>query len=159
MAARLDAVARVYGGDLSRPAEAAARAGKADAVAIGTALGRMSRMGRRGVKLGAGYDVANGGRRVLVALRPPGAWIIAERGATGHDIAPKRRTTKAGRQRTGPRVGWTVAGASWGHPVGVIHHPGARGRHGVTRAFASMRDTIPRAFHDGLVAELRRIYG
>jgi hypothetical protein len=116
-------------------------------------------MGRRGVRLSSGFDVTEAGKRVTIALRPPGAWMLVERGAKPHDIAPKRRTTRAGHIRTAKRDRWTVQAASAAHPTRRVHHPGASGKRAITRAFGRMRTTVPKAFHDAQVAELRRIYG
>ena len=162
MATRLDAVADVYAGNLLPAATAAGMAAKREAtfVANDVAGGRLSHMGKRGTRLTSGFDVGAAGKTVTIALRPPGPWMILERGAKGHVIGPRRtRTTKAGHARTGPRTTWAVQGAGYAHPVRSAQHPGTGGKRAVSRAFGRMRTAASKAFHDEQVQQLRRIYG
>ena len=156
--ARLTAVQRAYTQDLTEPATKAAMVGKADTLEVAAQLGRLSHMGRRGVNLSARYQIDNAGKRITFGLRPPGAWVIVERGAGAHEIRPRRgraHSVFAGALFGGGRP--AVQG-SLAHPVAVVHHPGAHGRQGITRAFGRLRSVVPRAFHDAQVAQLRRIY-
>jgi hypothetical protein len=60
---------------------------------------RLSRWGKRGVKLGVGFDVEGSGgtAKAVVAPRPMGPWKVLEYGAAPHLIVPglTRRQTKA----------------------------------------------------------------
>ena len=112
-------------------------------------------MGRKGVKLGSGYDVTDGGAVLTIKLRPPGAWVITERKSAGHEIAPRRARRRAA---TGGRRP-AVYAAGYGHPVGSVSHPGGKGRNGITRAFGRARAVIPRTIHAEQVRRLGAIYG
>jgi hypothetical protein len=130
---------------------AAGTAGKRAVVSVGGRLGRLSHMGRKGVKLGGRYDVA--GSAVAVALRPPGAWVIVERGAKPHRIAPKRSRLRAARGGRPPALGGGLDQPR-AHVVGR-----AKGRGGIRQAFAAARPAMTDAVRDAQVEAMRRIYG
>ena len=59
---------------------------------------RLSRWGKRGVKLGVGFDIeGNSQAKATIAPRPMGPWKVLEYGAAPHLIVPglTRRQTKA----------------------------------------------------------------
>lgn len=59
---------------------------------------RLSRWGKRGVKLGVGFDIEGGSQaKATIAPRPMGPWKVLEYGAAAHLIVPglTRRQTKA----------------------------------------------------------------
>lgn len=148
----IDQVRTLLGANLDRLSTAGARAAKAEALRVAADLGAMSHMGR-GVKLKAGYDVAAGGASFAVALRPPGAWVIAEKGARRHTIKPRRRRqTASGRPPA-------LAGGGLASPVARVVNARARGRRGITRAFARARAVIPDAIHAEQLRAMRAIYG
>ena len=156
MTARLTALEAVYDGDLTVPATDAGVAAKRDATIVGieVARGRLSHMGKRGTRLTSGFEVTNEGRRITMALRPAGAWVILQRGASGHAIGPKRARVR--RAKGHPTA---IHAASYAHPARRVHHPGTGGKQAITRTFGRMRTTIVKSFHDAQVAQLRRIYG
>lgn len=93
---------------------------------------RLSNFGRRGVKLGAGYDIKGNENAVaLLRARPQGAWKVLEYGAGPHLIglgkAGSTETTKSkGRayRKAGKRY---LKGKAYGHPVrGPVAHPGSK---------------------------------
>jgi hypothetical protein len=151
--ARLDTVADIYTGNLEPAAVRAGVAAKRDATLVALELtgGKLSHMGARGVRLGSGFEVLNTGRMLVIKLRPAGAWIILESGARPHviDAHGKRRRAE----------GHAVHAAKYPHPVRSTPHPGARGKRGITRTFAKMRATVPKAFHDAQVAQMVRVFG
>jgi len=130
---------------------AGARAGKDAAVKVGAAAGPLRNMGRKGVALKAGYDIEADNSRIVLRLRPPGAWVIAEQGAREHTIRPRRRRARAAGR---PVALGTPAGAR-----AVVYHARAKGRRAITRAFGAARPAIPAAIHDAQIATMRRIYG
>lgn len=103
-------------GDLSGPrtVNAAGMAAKKATIAVARKVSggdqRLSGWGRRGVKLGVGYDVA-GSQTITLNLRPKGVWTVMERGRRGGAvIRPKRRRRTASGRPTalltpaGPRA-------------------------------------------------------
>jgi hypothetical protein len=150
----IDQLATLLGANLDRLSNAGARAAKAEALRVAADLGPMSNMGRRGgVRLRAGYDVAAGGASFAVNLRPPGAWVIAERGAGRHTIRPRRRRqTASGRPPA-------LAGGGLASPVARVVNARARGRRGITRAFGRARAVIPDAIHAEQLRAMRGIFG
>ena len=156
--ARLEAVQRAYTADLTEPATKAAMVGKADTLEVAAQLGRLTHMGRRGVNLTARYQIDNAGKRITFGLRPPGAWVIVERGAGPHAIRPRRGRAHSVFGGAVFGAGRAAVQGALGHPVAVAHHPGAHGRQGITRAFGRLRTVVPKAFHDAQVDQLRRIY-
>ena len=155
---RLERVARYLEGDLTPMAVGIGTAAKAGALEAARAAtggsGRLSHMGRKGVTLGAGYEIGERGRRVTVRFRPPGAWIITDTGARAH---AEPRLSKRGRRRRGAKG--ALYGAGLTHPLARVEHPGMSGRHSLTLAAHRIHDVAPRAANDALVRELGRIYG
>jgi hypothetical protein len=152
--AHLDAVQRlITGPDLARLTRAGATAGKQAAQAVGDRLGPLRHMGR-GVKLRARYDMTGDGRTIVIALRPPGAWVIAQSGARVHEIKPRRRRTKGTTPGRGAPAVLTPNG-----PRAIVYGAHARGRNGIAAAFARARPAIPQAIHDAQVDAMRAIFG
>jgi len=149
----IDQVRTMLSTDVGRLATAGAKAAKSEATAVASSMGPLSHMGRRGVALRAGYDVD--GSVIELKLRPPGAWIIAERKSAAHRITPKRRRVRLeGRGRGGAALGGGLS-----HPAASAHHPGGRGRGAIAKAFGRARRVIPTAIHDEQVRRMRSIYG
>jgi hypothetical protein len=74
--------------------------------------GRLSGWGKRGVKLGAGYDEAGSGR-VQINLRPAGVWKVMEDGRRGGKVVrPKRKKVKAFATPYGPRASFRLGATS-----------------------------------------------
>lgn len=82
---------------------------------------RLSKWGRRGIRLGVGYDVRGyENATAAVRARPQGPWKVLEHGSTPHVIAPRRRR---GRRGNGALV----------FPDGKVRsvqvqHPGSQGK-------------------------------
>lgn len=145
----LDQVAAMLrGASLAQLSTAGARAATTEARRVAASLGPMSHMGRKGVVLKAGYDVAPSGERFVMSLKPPGAWVIAQQGARVHVIKPRRR---GGRR--------ALAGGGLAGPVARVSNAHARGRAGISKAFAAARPAIAPAVHAAHEAALRGIYG
>lgn len=67
--------------------------------------GRLSGVGRKGARLGAGYDYVKGSRGKTVAVYANGPWQLVEYGRQGGYRIPKRRGTGPNRARRGaPRL-------------------------------------------------------
>ena len=89
--------------------------------------GRLSGWGKRGVKLGVGFD-QTGATEVTINLRPGGPWKVMEQGRNGGKlIKPKKRSgAKALATPFGPRRS-VVQGAMAGKgAVSKSHEQGAR---------------------------------
>ena len=89
---------------------------------------RLSRWGRRGVKLGAGFDVkGEANATATLKARPQGPWKVVEYGSAAHDIVPGRKRGSRGKALRLPD----------GSFVRSVRHPGARPKRswsvGVTR--------------------------
>lgn len=151
-AAHVEQLRRLLTGDVDRLTRVAAAAGKRETLDVARQLGPLSHMGRRGVRLSAGYDIDHQGHTVTIRLRPPGAWLIAEQKSAAHTIAPRRRRARAADRPV------AVAADSWGHPAPAVQHPGGRGRRGIARAFAKAREAMPKAIHDEQVRQMRQIF-
>lgn len=93
---------------------------------------RMSNFGKRGVRLGAGFDVKGGVNAVaLLKARPQGPWKILEYGAGPHLVG----LGKAGRTESVRSKGRAyrkakakyLYGQGYAHPVrGPVAHPGSK---------------------------------
>jgi hypothetical protein len=93
---------------------------------------KMSNFGKRGVRLGAGFDVKGGVNAVaLLKARPMGPWKVVEYGAGPHLIG----LGKAGRTESVKSKGRAyrkakakyLYGQGYAHPVrGPIAHPGSK---------------------------------
>jgi hypothetical protein len=121
---------------------------------------RMSNFGRRGVKLGAGYDVKGYDNAVaLLRARPQGPWKILEYGAGPHLVgmgkAGSTETTRSkGRayRRANKKF---LKGRGYAHPVrGPVAHPGSKSfkvwSRGVTTRQPRAVQRIRMAFATGL---------
>lgn len=116
---------------------------------------RLSHWGRKGVKLGMGYDLEAGGRQVVVKLRPPGVWVAEEKGAAPHLIGRGRGR----RARSGGRVRY-LHGGSYAHPVRApVAHPGMGGKGAIRRTFGRIRGRASDDAHKSVVKQLGSIYG
>jgi len=121
---------------------------------------RLSNFGRRGVKLGAGYDVKGYENAVaLLRARPQGPWKVLEYGAGPHLIgAGKAGSTETVRskgrayRRAGKKY---LKGRRYAHPVrGPIAHPGSKSfkvwSRGITQRQPRAVQRIRLAFATGL---------
>jgi len=52
---------------------------------------------------------------------------------------------------------WDLRGHD--HPIHNVEHPGASGKRSISRAFGRMRTSVPRAIHEGMVEQARKVYG
>lgn len=93
LAAKLEKVSTVISGENRDAVEASAQAYKTAVLATGARdTGgdlRLSRWGRNGLKLNAGYDIDGRGPKVTATVnpRPMGPWKVLEYGAKPHVIA------------------------------------------------------------------------
>jgi hypothetical protein len=121
---------------------------------------RLSNFGRRGVKLGAGYDIKGYDNPVaLLRARPQGAWKVLEYGAGPHLIgvgkAGSTETTRS-KARAYRRAGKRYLKAKgYPHPVrGPIAHPGSKSfkvwSRGITTRQPRARQRIRMAFATGV---------
>lgn len=87
--------------------------------------GRLSGVGRRGARVGVGYNVYGDGV-VQVSARGP-VWLV-ENPTSAHDVAPKKRRGKG-----------ALYGPGYDHPYrGTVHVSGTRGKH----AWEHARDQV-----------------
>lgn len=87
--------------------------------------GRLRGVGRKGARVGAGYNVYGDGN-VQISARGP-VWLV-DNATGGHEIAPKKRRKKG-----------ALKGAGYDHPYsGEVRHPGTAGKH----AWAHARDQV-----------------
>lgn len=150
IAKKIDGLADCLSGEThKRSLRKAGMAGKKAALAVAEEVAggdRAITMGRgRRVFLGAGYDL-EGDNAVKVVLRPPGPWVLFEKGAKAHRI-PKRRSDGF------------MAIQDFGHSdegAASVDHPGRSGRRAVSRAFKRVEETVPQAYSDALFAEMAR---
>ena len=161
--ARLSAIENLLAGDMTPAGHAVGKGARteANAVARDVTGGDMvlSRMGRKGARLGMRYDLADQGRRVTIKLAPAGPWVLTESGAKPHTIKPR-----AGRAR-GLGSGWGIDAAVWAssynHPTRKpFTHPGTKGsqaRRTITRTFARTRERATRDFHEAYIRGLARV--
>jgi hypothetical protein len=91
---------------------------------------RLSKWGRRGIKLGVGYDVRGyENATAIIKARPAGPWKVMEYGAAPHVIGPKRR-----------RRGRGGSFLSFGPDEvrrGPVQHPGTPGKETWSRGVES----------------------
>ncbi len=108
---------------------------------------RLSRMGKKGATLSAGFKPATGKpASATIFPRPPGAWYLLEGGGGPHDIGNKRGG-KRGHVGFLGRPGIFAA-------TGPVHHPGVAAKHtwshasaaGEARAAAQFRSTQTKAY-------------
>ncbi|NBW09907.1 MAG: hypothetical protein EBR82_17965 [Caulobacteraceae bacterium] len=121
---------------------------------------RLSNFGRRGVKLGAGYDVKGYDNAVaLLRARPQGAWKVLEYGAGPHLIglgkAGSTETTRSKGRAYRKANRRYLKGRRYGHPVrGPIAHPGSKSfkvwSRGITTRQPRAVQRIRMAFATGL---------
>jgi hypothetical protein len=158
---RLKRVEDVITGDWTAAGHQVGKRAKQEAKQVAATVtggsGRLSHMGR-GVALNSGYDLEAKGKRLIFKLRPPGPWVIMEKGAKAHAIKPK-----GGRLRGGGS-GWGITPAiiapGYDHPVYRTSHPGMRQKRGAIRkTFARVREMATPAYHDEMVKQIGRIYG
>lgn len=113
--------------------------------------GRLSNVGSRGAKLGAGFDIFESGRaHAKGAIQARGPWPLVENEVAPHIIGAKRLGTRGsitrragggrgsfGRLRraqavnraqrpTGARRGRAISYSGLPHPVAYVRHPGIR---------------------------------
>jgi hypothetical protein len=106
--------------------------------------GKLSRWGRKGVRMGVGYDEAGPGR-VQINYRPAGVWRVMEEGRKGGKIVkPKRRGVKALNTPYGPRASIKL-GAS-------------RGKGAITKAVDKSRDEAVKAASSEVKQILREVF-
>jgi len=85
---------------------------------------RLSRWGRRGLRLGVWYDVKGyENATALIKARPAGPWKVMEYGAAPHQIAPRRRRGRG--RRSG---GGALAFPDGNVRRGPVQHPGSQGK-------------------------------
>lgn len=127
---------------------------------------RLRNVGRRGTRLGVGYD-ATGDSRGEVKFRPRGAWILIDAGAKRHVIGVGRRTasgrvtgTKRKRSNRDPNryaaMRLPVARGRSGYRLGPITHHGFRGKGTLTRAMDEIEAALPAVVDAALADEVRR---
>lgn len=101
-----------------------AKIGKATMTAAVQAMapgGRLRGVGRKGARVGAGYNVYGDGN-VQISVRGP-VWLV-ESSNSSHTIAPKKRRKKG-----------ALYGSGYDHPFsGPVSHPGTGGKHAWERA-------------------------
>ena len=107
--------------------------------------------GRRKVTLGAGYDIA-GDSSVSVALKPPGPWVLFDKGAKDHHIprARRRASSKVLRFPMSDEQGSGYARYS--------NVRGIRGKRAVARAFAKAQDEGTSEFGKAVLKEVARVW-
>jgi len=151
----MDAIADMLNGDMTDCGHAVGKGFRTVASDVSRDVtggdGVFSHMGRKGARLGMGYDLAQQGRTVIMKLRPGGPWALAEKGAKPHTIP---RATR-GRGRRGVRY---VYGPSYAHPVrGPIEHPGAPAKRAITRVWLQVGQRASRDFHEAYVTKLAKV--
>ncbi len=105
---------------------------------------RLSGWGRRGIKLGVGFDEAPG--QVTLNLRPGGVWVVMEQGRRGGKVVRprKRRGARALSTPYGPRASITL-GAT-------------RGKRAVARSQDDARREAVRAARSETTTILRKAF-
>jgi hypothetical protein len=157
-AERFARVERFLSSDLTPMAVEIAKESKTAALQVAQAVtgsGRLSHMGRRGVRLGAVYTIEEQGRRIWIKFVPPGAWVIMDTGAKPHEEPRKRRGTRSGR---GKRKG-AMFGSGLAHPLTHVEHPGVRGRRALMLAGERIDKVVGPAGDRYVQGELRKIFG
>lgn len=138
---------------------------------------RLSRWGKKGVKLGAGYDVdGQQHAKATLTARPMGPWKVVEYGAASHPIVPG--ATKKMRQgaqlmslMTGTEVSAEgVAGSrrgakkrrvmAWGSGnIGAyVRHPGTKGKKAWSVGIAQGTPSAIRAYKKKQVEALGKVF-
>ena len=100
--------------------------------------------GRRKAFLGAGYDVEQ--TSVAINLRPPGLWVLFEKGAKEHQIP--------GRRKRNARI---LALADGSYATTVVH-PGRGGVGAIRRASGSIRPKASAAISREMIEEIGRAW-
>jgi hypothetical protein len=113
---------------------------------------RLSKWGRRGLRVGVGYDVKGSeNATALIKGRPQGPWKVLEYGAAPHSIGPRNR------RRRGRSVGF-LAFPDGGVRRGSVQHPGSKGKntwsHGVEAARQPAVEVYGMAHKRALVKQL-----
>lgn len=120
-----------------------------EARAVSGGDGVLSGMGRRGARLGSGYDVLSDTRAVLKPRRA-GPWALVTFGSRGSFPVPKRRRRVI---LAGPSFGPVVATRE--HPV---IHPKVRGKGAWTKVTARAGRESGRRADQELVNGLRKVW-
>jgi len=136
------------GEQLKRAMRKGGTAGKKAALEVATQVAGGDRTivmgGRRKVRLNAGYDIH--GTELHINLRPPGLWILFEKGAREHQIpGPRKRRAKI----------LTLVDGSF---ATTVFHPGRSGVRAVGRAFAKVSDEAPKAVSEAMWDEMVRAW-
>lgn len=136
------------GAPFKRAMGKAGKAGKDEALSVAQDAAGGDRQivmgGRRRVYLGAGYDVESSS--VAINLRPPGAWVLFEKGAGEHQI-PSARKRRA-------KILTLVDGSY----ATTVVHPGRSGVGAIRRAARKIEDKAPPAFARALFEEMARAW-
>jgi hypothetical protein len=103
-------------------------------ITMATGDGRLSGVGRRGAKVGAGFDV-KGSVDPTALIKPKGPLWLVENDTGAHRI-PRSRSRRARRR-------YVVID---GHPYASARHPGTRGKHPFRKGVGKTRDDTPRIF-------------
>lgn len=105
---------------------------------------RLSGVGKRGAKVGAGFDV-KGTRNPTAVVQARGPLHLIERSTKPHAITPKKRNkTRAIQTPEGPRAS--------------AQHPGTRGKHPFERGVALASPRVPRVFQAAVRRNLMRVF-
>jgi hypothetical protein len=150
---RLDAIQDLLDGDMTPMAHAVGKGARQDVTTVARSVsggdGVLSHMGRKGARLGMRYEVEQRGRLTFIKLVPAGPWMLTQKGAKAHKIP------RTSRRRGKPRF---VMGAGYSHPMRApVEHPGSGGRDSVQRAFAKVRASASKNFHDAYVQQLAKV--
>ncbi len=86
---------------------------------------RLSGVGRKGVKVGVGYDI-KGTANPTALVQARGALHLIERNAKPHDIRPRKRGGKR-----------ALGNESKGFAAASAHHPGTTGKHPFEKGVAA----------------------
>lgn len=105
--------------------------------------------GRRAVPMRTRSTLRRGGVVIeaIVRGKPGGPWVWIEDGTSAHDIWRRKAKGRGKKKRH------AMFGPGLPHPVRVVHHKGATGRHAWTRAVAA----LDAAMGDVIDTELREV--
>lgn len=120
------------------------------AVATGGDM-RLSGVGRKGAKVGVGYDV-KGTKNATALIRARGPFHLVERDVRRHDIAPKR--VKTGRNR-GPKA-LTIKGR---FAASAKNAGGSKGRHPFEHGAKAAQPKAVMAFQREQDKALAKVFG
>lgn len=147
------------------------------AIAVGADL-RLSRVGKKGARIGAGYEVEElPGNQARSTIKPRGPWALVEYSIRPHVITP-RRSRKRGKAQRARTVRTTIGNASFDQqrpatsgrsalpalstPFGFrrsVNHPGVKmPKKPWAKGYARVRPTIPRYYQNALGAALEEVF-